>query len=277
MTRYGWILALGLVAALPLPSTAQTVVRGQLVDDATEGGIEGEITLVGSEGRSHRAVITDADGWFIFHDVTPGPLRMRAQRRGFETAFTPFLRMAPGDTVELQIRLSRETVLLAPLVVVGRTQRRESIQLQGFYQRQSAGFGSFITRDDIRRRNPLYASDLLLTIPGVRLGDTNLQGRRSLVMTRAMRTSGPCPVQIFVDGFHINRRRPRMSESMVDSLGERLVVDESDAAISLDEVVSPAEIEGVEVYKGTADTPAEFWSADAGCGTVVVWTRRGIR
>jgi hypothetical protein len=277
MTRCGWLLVVGLVAGLPFSAAAQTVVHGQLVDDATEAGIEGEITLVGSEGRSHRAVITDASGRFIFHDVTPGPLRMRAERRGFETAFTPFIRTSPGDTVELQIRLSRETVLLAPLVVVGRTHRRESIQLQGFYQRLGAGFGAFITRDDIIRRNPLYASDLLLTIPGVRLGDTNLQGRRSLVMTRAMRTSGPCPIQIFVDGFHINRRRPRMSESLVDTAGKRMVVDDSDASISLDDVVSATEIEGVEVYKGVADTPAEFWSADAGCGTVVVWTRRGRR
>jgi len=276
MKAHVWLLASVLAAGAPVVAAAQTVVHGRLVDDATEAGIvEGQVTLVGSEGRSHRAVVTDENGRFVFDGVTPGPLRMRAQHRGFETAFTPFLQTSPGDTIELQIRLSRETVLLAPLVVVGRSQRRVSIQLQGFYQRMSAGFGYFITRDDIQRRNPLYASDLLLTIPGVRLGATSMIGRRTLITTRALRVGGPCPVQIFVDGFHINRRRPRVSESFVDSTGSRAVVDDSDAGLSLDDFVNPSEIEGVEVYKGTSDTPAEFWSPDAVCGTVVVWTRRG--
>jgi Carboxypeptidase regulatory-like domain/TonB-dependent Receptor Plug Domain len=278
MKARAWLVAAALAAtASGLGEVqAQTVVHGKLVDDATEQGIAGgQVSLVGSEGRSHRAVTTDAQGRFFFDGITPGPMRMRAQQRGFESAFTPFLQTAPGDTVELEIRLAREAVLLAPLTVVGRSERRESIQLQGFYQRLAAGFGSFVTRDDIQRRNPLYASDMLLTVPGVRLGNTNLQGRRTLTSTRSLRLGGACPMQIFVDGFHVNRRRPRLSESLVDSAGTRVAVDDSDPGLSLDEFVSAGELEGIEVYKGASDTPAEFWSPDAVCGTIVVWTRRG--
>ena len=38
-----------------------------------------------------------------------------------------------------------------------------------------------------------------------------------------------------------------------------------------------AEVEGIEIYRGESDTPAEFTTRWVQCGTVVVWTRRGFR
>lgn len=37
-----------------------------------------------------------------------------------------------------------------------------------------------------------------------------------------------------------------------------------------------SQLEGVEVYSGSGDTPAELMGAGTGsCGTVALWTRRG--
>jgi hypothetical protein len=35
------------------------------------------------------------------------------------------------------------------------------------------------------------------------------------------------------------------------------------------------ELEVVEIYNGPAEVPGEFLDSDAGCGAVIVWTRRG--
>jgi hypothetical protein len=47
------------------------------------------------------------------------------------------------------------------------------------------------------------------------------------------------------------------------------------APASVDGLVIPAEVEAVEVYDGPGSLPAEFGGSNAGCGVVVIWTRRG--
>ena len=273
-------LAAAMAASFPAVSGAQTVVQGQLVDDGSDAPLGGgQVVLVGSEGRSHRRVTTDLTGRFSFRDITPGPIRMRASKLGFETAVTPFIQTENGDTVVVEVRLARGAVLLAPVTVVARSRPRPSIQLEGFYDRMEAGFGYFLTRDDIQRRNASYLSDLILTVPGMRLGGTTVGGRRTVTSTRALRGWGSCPVQVFVDGFHMNRRIMRRAETgtraLVDSSGGPLFNEESDPGFSIDDHIVPSSVEGMEVYKGTSDVPAEFWTPDAMCGTVVIWSRRG--
>ena len=118
-----------------------------------------------------------------------------------------------------------------------------------------------------------------MTVPGMRLGGTTVGGRRTVVSTRALRGWGSCPVQVFVDGFHMNRRIIRRAEgitaALVDSSGGAIFNEESDPNFSIDDHIVPSSIEGIEVYKGTSDVPAEFWTPDAMCGTVVIWSRRG--
>lgn len=273
------LAAAALAAVLPFAALpAQTVIRGRLLQDAESTPIAGgRVTLVTSEGRARHHAVTDGSGGFIFSSVTPGPFQLRASAPRFETAQTPFLEAVSNDTIDLEVRLDRATVLLAPMTVVARSRRRESPVTQGYYDRLAGGFGYFITRDDIERRNALSTTDLLLTIPGVRLGGSTMGGRRTLMMSRALRARGECPVQVFVDGFHMNRRGIQTSGQALDTTaGARLPVS-TEPPYSVDDHVHPSQLEGAEVYKGMADVPAEFWTPDAACGTVVLWTRRGPR
>jgi outer membrane receptor for ferrienterochelin and colicin len=68
--------------------------------------------------------------------------------------------------------------------------------------------------------------------------------------------------QIFVDGFLVNRR-------MVGVNGNR------PSDFRIDDVVSPASVEGIEVYRGLSTVPPEFLNPDAVCGVIAIWTRRG--
>jgi hypothetical protein len=42
---------------------------------------------------------------------------------------------------------------------------------------------------------------------------------------------------------------------------------------SIDDLVFPSDVEGVEVYKGLSEYPGQFASPDARCGVIAVWTR----
>ena len=44
--------------------------------------------------------------------------------------------------------------------------------------------------------------------------------------------------------------------------------------LTLDDVVNPAMIEGIEVYPSATDAPIEFQSITKACGTIVIWTRK---
>jgi outer membrane cobalamin receptor len=102
----------------------------------------------------------------------------------------------------------------------------------------------------------MHVSDLLRTVPGVQLEATGAGTRPRVTFGRA--SGSDCATQIFVDGFLVNRGGPGGVND-----------------IRLDDVVSPGAVEGIEIYRGLSTVPAEFLNADAGCGVIAVWTRRG--
>jgi hypothetical protein len=49
--------------------------------------------------------------------------------------------------------------------------------------------------------------------------------------------------------------------------GERAVIDD---------YVMPNEVEAIEAYDSPGSLPADFGGSRAGCGVIVIWTRRGM-
>jgi hypothetical protein len=118
----------------------------------------------------------------------------------------------------------------------------------GFQQRRRSGLGRYITPEDIRRRHPLYLTDLLRTMPGIFLQYDADSFSRQLMMRGSGR--GFCTPTIYLDGMQM------------------FSFDAGD----LDLLVRPEDITGVEVYSGTT-APPQFQRAFSGCGSIVVWTR----
>ena len=112
--------------------------------------------------------------------------------------------------------------------------------------------GTYMTREDIERRKARMVYDLLLGVPGVELRE---RGGGRVAMTRGT-GSISCQPLIYLDGVRTNRSTD--PASMVQSLLKAIPADH---------------LEGVEIYKGRSQLPAEFGSADARCGAVVLWTR----
>jgi hypothetical protein len=149
------------------------------------------------------------------------------------------LRVEADSELELSLPLSVSPIRLEPLVVV--TDRRYAGLMKGFEDRRRMGFGTFMDREDIERRNPILFTDLFRLVPGARVVSTPPYG--NTILLRA-----DCRPSLWVDGF-------------------RLLTE-----IGMDQLLPPMDVEAVEIYKGPS-TPARFQTNS--CGAIVVWTRRG--
>ncbi|HEY0016055.1 MAG TPA: carboxypeptidase regulatory-like domain-containing protein [Longimicrobium sp.] len=257
------VLLLAAAAALALllspPADAQTLVRGTLLDAGGGGPIpRGTVVISANRGRWQRAVQTDSAGGFAFHDVSPGPYRMRASRVGYREVVGA-LALSADSVVELEVRLAAASVVLAPVTVVSRSTRDVSPVLRGYYARMQNGAGRFITREEIEARHPVRVTDMLRNIPNLNAAPQRM-GRSGSSFSQG--SSGDrCSVVFFVDGMRINE------PGMFGARGRDHPIDD---------YVNAEEVEGIEVYRGESDTPAEFTTRWVQCGTIVIWTRRGF-
>jgi outer membrane receptor for ferrienterochelin and colicin len=47
-----------------------------------------------------------------------------------------------------------------------------------------------------------------------------------------------------------------------------------DQANDINAVVSPDQVEAIEVYRGPSEIPAEYSGNDAMCGVILIWTKQ---
>lgn len=245
---------------LPGGLDAQVRVTGRTVTHESESPLDAvAVTVVDTSGETIATRFTDENGLFSFIVEGVPTIQLRARRIGYLTVRSPELDLEQLEryrTLTLRLRLAPEAVPVAPLEVVAGRRREVSPVLEGFHHRKERGFGRYITRQDIERRDPPQVTDLLRSVSGVQLRSSG-RGRHAIVTTHRGRNAvtGSCPAQIYVDDFHVNRADGR--------------------TFRIDDVVTPEEVEGIEVYRGLSTVPAQFLSPRADCGVIVIWTRRG--
>lgn len=257
------LVAAGLAALLPAgPAPAQIQVRGVLLDAGSSAPIPGaRVHLGATRGGWREETLTDSIGEFVFDDVRSGAYRLRARRVGYRESGGS-LRLAADSVVELEVRMAVATVALEPVTVVTRSRRSVSPVLEGFYGRLERGQGRFVTREEIEARGPARVTDMLRTIPNLNAHSPR-GGVGGVTMSRGS-SADRCTVVFFIDGMLVSQ--PSMGGPFRGS-------PRQDQAI--DDYVAPSDVEGIEIYRGESDTPAEFVTRWVGCGTIVIWTRRG--
>lgn len=258
MRRNGWFPILILLAAAT-PAAAQVRVVGRVVEDETGTPIPGvDVTVRNPYGAFLAHRITDERGMFEYYAKRANGIRFAAERIGYKPNTTPVLFFDQHDFFRVEVRLDRKAVLLAPLEVIARSGSRESAVLANFRSRLTHGHGHYFTRQDIEKRNPARVTDMLAELPGVRLLSAGSGLRRVVRMART--SGGNCPTQIWVDGFLINPQNV-------------LLPNHDD--FTIDDIVHPEDVEGIEVYSGLSTVPPEFLNRWARCGVVAIWTRHG--
>ena len=256
------LLGLLALSVAPLSSAAgQVRIVGRVVDDLTEFPIPNvRITLLARDGTTLARTETDGTGTFDFSVRRRSGVKIEAARFGYVSNTTPVLYFDNRIFFQVEVRLDPDVILLAPLEVIAWSERPENAMLEGFRRRRETGLGTFITREEFEQRKPSLVTDLLREVPGLDVASTGSGTRPVVRIERA--GNRDCTTQIFVDGFLVNRRA-------IGSDGYRPI------DFRIDDAVSPASVEGIEIYKGLGTVPAEFLNPDAICGVIAIWTRRG--
>ncbi len=251
------ILLLGLaLLATPAPGTAQgvrdpdeasepdssSILRGRVVDLATGNVLYGAAVSLaagpgGTPGLGTR--VTNQEGEFLFRRVPPGAYHLKVTLLGYGTLWDTLTVEGQTD-LQVVLTLSVSPVELDPIEVVAHRKLR-GIEAE-FEQRRLRGMGTYFTREDIEARSPYVITDLLRTVPGVRVIPAGQFGEQ------AIRLRGNCKPEIIVDGIRTS----------IDT--------------DVDFVLPSRDVEAVEVYKG-AQLPIQFGPTP--CGAIVFWTRRG--
>jgi hypothetical protein len=218
-------------------SAPSATVEGRVIDHGTGQPVASASVRLAGF-RDGR--LTRDDGSFRFDRVPAGQYAMTVEH----LAFLPMhetLRVDDGNRIQATIRLAPTVIAVAALEVVARSVRLETA---GFYTRQGRRIGTFITRNEIDVLRSQRPSDVLRRLAGIQFRDSRL-GMQAM-------SRGNCPFRFVVDGARIG------------------------SGASIDDVTNSA-IEGIEIYMGPSQVPAEFTSisveASANCGVIVVWTR----
>lgn len=186
--------------------------------------------------------VTPPDGKFRFATVPPGMYDIDVQHVAYRIVGDS-VELEGGTNMDITVRLAPNVIPLEPLLV---TVRSRMLERYGFYERQQRGHGDYVTRSEIEKQRPNLASELLRTIPGIRLA------RRNSGIGFAPIGRADCGFRYVLNGARV---------------GPGFEIDD----------ISPEWIEAIEVYRGVSTVPIEFsvFSSDArsGCGVIVIWTR----
>ena len=260
---------------------AHEVQLGLLFGEMTTGRVVGQVR----DARTHRPVVaaeisvgsraaavqSNRTGRFVLSGLPVGEHELSFRHIGFSPLMHS-VTVTRGHTTEVDARLTPDPVELEPIVATATRPRR--LEIKGFYERkywgEQLGGGTFFTAEDIERRNPVRITHMVADAPGVRLANCTVRGYGcklySTTHSRGFSDQG-CKLNIYLDGILAIRGSAERWSLAAGPLGDTNPRD------SINDLVLPTEIAGIEVYTGAASLPAEFSGSDARCGAVVIWTK----
>lgn len=221
-----------------------TGIVGVVTDQVSGDPIPEVVVNVTRAGRVAR---TGAEGRFSVGELAPGRHEIRFSHLGYAER-TESIDVRMGRVTTAQVALDVNAIALDPIEVT--VDRRDAtLEDRGFYQREEDGWGYFVDREDLESRNPIELTDALDRFPGVRVVyNPRGPGQRLLRLRNFGETCSPT---IYIDGIRMI------------GLG----------GMSINDMVDPAVVAGVEMYRGVAGRPAQYWGSS--CGVVLIWLRRG--
>src|SRR6266513_2443151 len=111
-----------------------------------------------------------------------------------------------------------------------------------FERRRQSGLGAFLTQERIERANTASLVDVLATVRGVKQVCISNE-----CIAKMVRSPPGCYPQYYLDGNESSSYFARLTP--------------------------PQDVKGVEIYRGSSETPGEFQGSNSGCGVIVIWTK----
>lgn len=236
--------ALVLLLAAPAAAQRPTGAIAGVVRDSSGAPLVNVNVLIAARTAHTR---TDSTGVFRFAALAPGKVELEFRRLGFEES-TRQVTIAADRSADVTVVLVAIPQEMAAMIIAEEARAREA--LREFYDRKEAGFGHFITREQIEKRRPINLSDMMRMVPGAQLVPSRVGGTAVLRFARASSAPGrDCPPQYFVDGVMVR-------------------------GFNIDDI-PPSDVEGIEIYSGVSVIPPQFknFLSTAICGVVAIWSR----
>lgn len=233
-------------AADPAAAAAQ-VVRGEIRDAETQQPVPSAHVVVRNQADSVLSEVTaGTSGEFTMLGLPTGPLVLEVSALGYAaSAETPIDHQ--GRSLFLAIELTPNP-LEADGIRVSVEAQSPFLRSHGYYHRRKIGHGRFVSPEQLERVHATRSSDYFRRVTGVVVTNDEPQVARGPTSF-----SRSCRAAVYQDGQKLR--------------------DPLDASAFNDVVAPPEWIEAIEVYSGPATAPAA-WRGDAGCGLIVIWTRR---
>jgi len=221
-----------------LAQTTTPVTISGIVIDEDHSPLSDAVLGLERQGKTLYRVRSGPDGRFIFTDVPAGAALISVRRLGYQQRRLEVDIGGATAKAPLEVAMVPVATDVEAVTIEG-----ASGKLQAFNDRRMRNnFGYFFDQNDIRKRNPRYVSELFRTIPGARLQTSRRTG--NILELRN------CTPRIWLDGVRTDNAE-------------------------IDELISPSEIAGLEIYPSFAGVPAEYMDKEnRACGVVLVWTRQ---
>jgi hypothetical protein len=235
------------------PDTAAAIMaRGTIDGFVSDTGLAplhaAFFSIVGTNVR----IGTGPNGRFRVSKIPVGRYLVVVRRVGYHP-ISATIDVSAADTLRLAYTLEKLSATeLDPVVV---TERAPALRLREFEARRRAGIGQFMDQDEIERKNPVFATELMRKFLGLTVSPTHSSAITEYYALSTREGGNPelgaCPMQVYLDQIPLP------------------------TPFNLDLLPSPKEIAGIEVYAGSSTIPPQFNGYNHGCGVILVWTRSG--
>ncbi len=256
---------------------ATTGILAGIVTDSANVPVSGvEVSLPDLS----KSALTNEQGAFALRDVPPGAQRVLVRRVGYGPVEAQ-VAIEAGRTVERHIRMVRATSLDSVVV----TEKAVDHQLDDFEENKKLGLGHFLTRAELAPQEGRSTGSVLMNLPGIKVFARGQyawvgSGRHTVTSLRpnvdlddADKANGAplwdCYALVYVDD-HIVWRGQKFPaagqrHTFAPYVWERLFDINS---------MPVAEIEAIEYYASSAETPTKYSALNSQCGVVVIHTLR---
>jgi hypothetical protein len=254
-------ISIALVVCFASVAHAQSVFFGSIVADGDPSLplADAEITIP----QLSLGARTDSLGKFFFSGIPKGLFRVIIHRVGYNSFFLD-ARFSGRDTLAADFALLPVAVSLDTVNVTGG--RPVHGKFLEFEERRAHGGGAFLTRADIERQKDRQLAEIVSGLPGLKISRygaessvassrwTGGQGHGGDSMDRRKGASRACYSQIYIDNVRV------------------FASGTSEALFNINSI-PPSTVEGIEYYASRDETPMQYASDRAECGTMLIWTR----
>src|SRR6266702_6688588 len=227
----------GLEQEAAAPHTDSSAIVGELAAQDTHEPIRrAQVSLAGTA----LATTTDSAGRFTLTDLDAGIFMIEIRAVGYAPG-TWRASLKPHQVLTHHFELERLPIELPEVVVKGKgplSVRR----FADFERRRQSGMGAFLTQERIERANTASLVDVLATVRGVQQVCIANQ-----CVAKMVRSPAGCYPQYYLDGHESSTYFARLTP--------------------------PQDVKGVEIYRGSSETPGEFQGSNSGCGVIAIWTK----